>query len=312
MQSLIHRKSELLATKEAMSFSGPSAWFMVSKIDEELKRIDKEMKSALAVPQSKNAASQMREVETPRVFQVVHVSVEVRNRCAREALEEVDYLKRQKQYQESTIHRLQNDKQPFRVADLIAKAKKRIEEIERQVIAAEEEAQKIKDGERDEQILAEMRANSDAAQKKGSKTAQKKAKTAPPEHTQKRFRPNIEERRAPSNYEVDREFRYFMSNFERFPKNLLNDLKKMPANRGFVGRDGSYYYGLLPEIEPKETVILTEKFNLSDGNFEIKEYVFTPTENIVYRRTTTYHRGRRTNHREEVSRVQRARINTGF
>lgn len=288
-------KTQLLERRLDLVSRGPAMQFLVDQVDAQLAALERRARAAAPVV----TVSQVAVARPKGPARVSVLSADQRNRFRREAQDDVRDLRAQQQQAESALFRLQHDKQPFRVAELVQRAKQKIQALKQSVAEAERRVEDIAAGLYDDEFVSEINSNmkKEYEQRAAKRELKAAAKPAPPP------RRVVEERRAPSQREMDRELHYYLSGFEKFPDHMKEKLKKMPGNRGFLWR-GSMFYGHLKEQEPAERVVLTERVQL-DGGFEIHEHIFTPTEHIIMR-------GGRRGRKEQIFYEQKRRIPTGM
>lgn len=308
---LEYKKSILLEEEKALGPQGGPMIIFASQIKAKIEVIDREIKlRGKPAPRVKKEPKE--KVIVPKIFiSVTILDASIRQRARNETLDELRLQRAQKKHCEETILRLRNDKQTFRVGDLIGRAEESIVKISDCIKEIEEKIQEIDDGKYDPILLKEVNSNMELEHKKRAAAREKKEKNAPPPRPVFKYRKYAPAPPAAngvafspkkpfcgiSHYEFNRELGRFYSDFEKFPQKLRERLDKMPCNRGFVWR-GDYWYGPLPAKEPAHTVIVTERINTDGSNFEIHEHVSTPTDFTIYRNVTEYNRGRKHSKRE--------------
>jgi hypothetical protein len=230
-----------------------------------------------------------------------------RIRFRQDAYEDLRSLEKTKKRLEETLYRLQYEQQPFKVDTIVAKTKEKIAATEEEIVQQQQKLNDIEEGVYDKQIQEEISHNAEEIARKREITKAKKDK----KKEQKSPQPWVYVRGPPSKYEIDKEYSRFMEGKHKFPRNLAENLKKMPNNTGFLWR-GNSFYGQLPEKAPHDVVTMTEKIDLGNGQFEIHEHIYTPTSVSVYRKRFEMRRGRRIPIRERISFQERTRIQATF
>lgn len=288
---------ELLERKEDLQKQGFTMNFFIAQVDAEIKEVNKKIKHKAKVAAAAASAAEPVEARAPRqkVLQISEVSATVRTRFKHETTEELHQLKVQKKHHEDTMYRLRNDAQPFKVEETIVRIRDRLVALETEIEVYVQKIIDIEEGLYDEKLVEEINTNMDMERKKKVATQEKKQKKAP----QKvafvfQYDPMFVHPR-----EVDRQLARYMSDFAKFPENLKDKLRHMPNNQGFLWR-GSCWFGELPDKEPRDVCVVTERVNLDGGGFEIHEHVGTPRDYTIYRKTIEYERGRRHMKKEVV------------
>lgn len=273
------QKAELEECRIDLVSKGFSMNFFVKEVDNKIEVIDHKIRNLVKAnkPSTPLVTASVTFTELPKVKRISDTH---RSRYRREAEEEVQLLKIQKKRAEDTLQRLQNDKQPFRVVELVEKTKAKIQQFTKDIKNAEQKVIDIEQGEYDEKFLDEVSENMKKEKNRCAATLEKKKKKQPSQ-PEKRVWKDTDDR-FPSEREMDRELRYYMESFQKFPEHMKEKLSKMPNNRGFLWR-GSSFYGSLPAQNPIDETILTERVP-KGGSFEIHEHVFTPVAHIVYRK----------------------------
>lgn len=312
---LQYKKSALLEEEKALWGKGTPMHMFISQIKIDIEKIDKEIARQEKSLSSVKKETKQKVAAPPKVLVSITVlDASIRQKARNESLDELRLFRSQKVHYEETIYRLRNDSQTFKVEDLIARAQKSIANLSQSVEEIESKLRQIDEGEYDSILLQEVNANMELEFKKRAAAKEKKAKNAPPPRPvfkHRKYAPPAapsqgQVARSPrepfcgiSYYELNKELGRYYSDFEKFPQKLQDRLNKMPSNRGFIWR-GSHWYGSLPEQEPADTTIVTERINTEGNNFEIHEHVSTPADFTIYRNVTEYTRGRKRTKREVI------------
>ncbi len=234
----------------------------------------------------------------------------IRRTFRNEALEDLRAIQATIKQNEDKIHRLTYEKQPFKTADLIQKAKQSVDNAKREEEKLLKKIQMIEDGEFDQAIKEELDANGKAAKIKASKRELKKPvsmmkpaeKKTKKEMKVERFKNFIENKSFPSEREMALEYERFLKSCGRFPDGLREKLKRMPRNHG-ISFNEIWFMGILPEKKPFSTTVIEEKVG---ETFYVHYY--TDSQHLVYKKQG---RGRQTREVLE-SKTARARINTNL
>lgn len=234
--------------------------------------------------------------------------MEVARRSFRnQILEDLRVVRSSIKHNEDKINRLTYEKQPFKTADLISKAKESLSSLKKQEEILVEKISKIEEGLYDEDIKGEIKTNTQTAKEKASKRELKKPKSMikPAERKSnkemkiERYRNYLENKSFPSERDMAIEYEKFLKSCARFPDGLREKLKRMPSNHGIMF-NGIWFMGLLPEKKPLSTTMIEEK---NGDTFYVHYY--TGTQHLIYRKEG---RGRQTKEILEKKEA-RARIN---
>lgn len=185
------------------------------------------------------------------------------------------------QHNKNTIERFKRDlSQTERVANLRTK----VEEQENLIKQYQSDVIAIRNGERDDEIREKLRINTELLNKQNeSQNLKKEAKKDKQIRIQNYCKSERENSHA--EYQLIKEYKssykYFEKQSNSIPPYLLDKLKYMPENKGYVCR-GIWFYGRLPyDYSEGEKTTMFERRN-KDVQW-IHE--FTPTEYRLYERT---------------------------
>lgn len=186
--------------------------------------------------------------------------------------DDLRYLRVNIKRNEETIERLTTEDQPFRVIDLVTKARAKLAEMQTQEEELISKIDAIIAGEYDADLEANIKETAATIQRKAEVTRAKKPKTAPPVF--KQFT------RQHDGVATDREMAYEHDRFQRscnkFPEKLAEKLIGMPSNHGIIFNQ-IYFMGKKPPRAPLDTLVMQDK---QGDDFFIK-YI-TATECTTY------------------------------
>jgi hypothetical protein len=167
-------------------------------------------------------------------------------RIKNETLDEIRDLERSIERCNQNISRLKTTKQTFNPRVLIERNQAELEEFKKQLETAHLKVDQIENGIYEDQLKQEFEENRKLIENKASATKKKKEDSKlfdnQPQTRKKNSKPVYEK-----NFEREFDYaeRHFYKDMATIPDNLLDKLKNMPNNKGYVWRN-IWFFGEKP------------------------------------------------------------------
>lgn len=182
--------------------------------------------------------------------------------------ESIRLLQKNIEHSTDTIKRFRTQPSSTFIITQIEKHEKSIETDKNQIVVLEKRLSDLESGILDAEINAQNKENKKEAvlkeaTKKKKKDDENKLKTENSKKSKEFESKNRDYERGERNkeYDMNRAFKYYEKSVESIPDYMLDNLKNMPNNKGYIWRD-IYCYGELPAEQNQPTTLFEKQRDL--------------------------------------------------